>query len=71
MALAKYPTLRQRGEHVYTVATAMTSKASEKAALCWGRNKRKPAYKKIAGKSYWLNGDTNPRVPEGGPKRKK
>jgi hypothetical protein len=46
-------------------------KASEKATARWTRNKRRPAYKKIAGKSYWLDGDTKPRVPEGGPKRKR
>lgn len=52
-------------------ATLLRMKASEKAAACWARNKRRPAYKKIAGKTYWLNGDAKPRVPEGGPKRKR
>ena len=46
-------------------------KASEKATDRWIRNKRRPAYKKIAGKSYWLDGDQKPRLPEGGPKRKR
>ena len=45
-------------------------KASEKATARWARNKHRPAYKKIAGKSYWVDGDTKPRIPTGGPKRK-
>lgn len=46
-------------------------KASKRAARIWAKNPRRPAYKKIAGKSYWLDGDQKPRVPEGGPKRKR
>jgi len=45
-------------------------KASKKARDRWSRNPRRPAYKKIAGSKYWLDGDSKPRVPEGGPKRK-
>lgn len=46
-------------------------KASKKAADRWSRNKRKPAYKKIAGPKYWLDADETPRDPKGGPKRTK
>lgn len=46
-------------------------KASEKAKTRWVQNKRRPAYKKIAGSAYWLDGDKTPRIPTGGPKRKR
>jgi hypothetical protein len=46
-------------------------KASEKARQKWSQNKRRPAFKKIAGKAYWLDDDVKPRIPEGGPKRKR
>jgi hypothetical protein len=46
-------------------------KATERAKARWARNKRRPAFKKIAGAAYWLDGDTKPRIPKGGPKRKR
>lgn len=46
-------------------------KATERAKARWARNKRRPAFKKIAGTAYWLDGDKTPRIPKGGPKRKR
>lgn len=47
-----------------------TMKASEKAKRRWASSKRRPAFKKIAGSKYWLDDDTQPREPKGGPRRK-
>jgi hypothetical protein len=46
-------------------------KASKRAARIWAKNPRRPVYAKHAGKARWIDGDTKPRVPEGGPKRKR
>jgi len=46
-------------------------KATERAEAQWARNKRRPAFKKIAGSAYWLDDDVKPRIPKGGPKRKR
>jgi hypothetical protein len=45
-------------------------KARQKAQARWSRNPRKPFYAKHAGKARWIDGDTKPRIPGGGPKRK-
>jgi hypothetical protein len=46
-------------------------KASEKARKKWNGNPRKPFYAKRADKHVWIDFDRKPRVPSGGPKRKR